>query len=199
MVKIIGICGGTASGKTTLAKKLVNDLNAQVSVIALDNYYKSFGGKQGELSDINFDHPNSLDLKLFLTHLHSLKNNKSIRVPVYDYATHSRSTKHLLLQPAQVIIVEGLFLYNIGIPQELFDLKIYIDTPSDIRFIRRLIRDRKERSRTVQSVIDQYLATVRPMHNIYVVPNRNLADVVFYGENYSCEDLADLIKTIKAI
>ena len=199
MAKIIGVCGGTASGKTTLTQKLVKALGNNVSVVALDNYYKNFGGILEELSKVNYDHPNSLDLTLFTDHITSLRENCPVEIPIYDYATHSRTKETFQINSTDVIIVEGLFLYNIGVPIELYDLKIFMDTPSDIRFVRRLIRDREERGRDVESIINQYLATVRPMHDIYVTPNKELADVVFHGENYSNEELNLLLTQIKKI
>lgn len=196
MTHIIGVCGGSASGKTTLAKKLSRELGDSVNVLALDNYYKNFGGILEELSKVNYDHPNSLDIAFFTDHIKELKKGKSINVPVYDYATHSRLQNTTKIKAEKYIIVEGLFLYNVGIPLDLFDMKIFIDTPSDIRFIRRLIRDQEERARSVESIVNQYLATVRPMHDDFVSPNKKLADIVFKGQNYSKSDLEKLARKV---
>jgi uridine kinase len=195
---IVGICGGSASGKTTLAKKLSKLFDCEVGILSLDNYYKNFSGMVEELSKVNYDHPDSLDITFFIEHIEALKEGRKIEVPVYDYENHGRKKETKSLQVNKLLIIEGLFLYNIGIPDELFDLKVFMDTPSDIRFIRRLVRDREERGRTVESIVNQYLATVRPMHDIYVAPNKKLADVVFKGAGYSHADLTKLADRIKS-
>lgn len=199
MAFIVGVCGGSASGKTTLARKLSKQLPNEVEVLSLDNYYKNFGGILEELSRVNYDHPDSLDISLFTEHIKCLKAGDDIDVPVYDYATHSRLKETKRISAGKIVIVEGLFLYNVGIPLDLFDLKLFINTPSDVRFIRRLIRDQEERERTVESIVNQYLATVRPMHDLYVAPNKDLSDLVFFGENYSLEDLKKLASKIMAL
>lgn len=196
MSLIIGICGGSASGKTTLSRKLSKELGSSVNILALDNYYKNFGGILEEMSKVNYDHPDSLDIPLFIEHIKALKKNKTIEVPSYDYATHSRLMESTKVKASKVTIIEGLFLYNIGIPSELFDYKIFMNTSSDIRFIRRLIRDQEERGRSVESIVNQYLATVRPMHDVYVSPNKTKADLVFNGEDYSAGDLKILATNI---
>ncbi len=197
--KIIGICGGTASGKTTLAEKIVKKLHDKANILSLDNYYRSFSGPLEELSKINYDHPRSLDIELFSSHIKALKEKKRINGPIYDFSVHSRSEKTIKFNSKDITIVEGLFLFNIGVPDEYFDLKIFMDTPADLRFIRRLIRDRNERGRSVESVINQYLDTVRRMHEKYVEPNKELADVVFEGAVYTNEDLDKLITRISEL
>ena len=196
MTKIIGICGGSASGKTTLANKLSKVLEPNASIVSLDNYYKNFKGILEELSSVNFDHPDSLDIELFVSHLKELKEGRSIQMPQYDYSIHSRKGETKRVDTTKYFIVEGLFLYNIGIPDHLFDYKIYINTPDDIRFIRRLIRDQEERARSVESIVNQYLTTVKPMHEAYVLPNKPLADHIFQGENYSTKEVEDLAEQI---
>lgn len=196
---IVGICGGTASGKTTLAKKIARSLKNEANILSLDNYYRSFSGTLEELSKINYDHPKSLDIELFSNHIKQLKAYENISCPIYDFANHGRSPEKIEMTPKPVTIVEGLFLFNIGVPDELFDLKVYMDTPADLRFIRRLIRDREERGRSVESVINQYLDTVRRMHEKYVAPNRNLADVIFHGALYTDVDLNELVQRITAL
>jgi uridine kinase len=196
---IVGICGGSASGKTTLAKKISKYFPDSVNVLSLDNYYRDLKGIVEELSKVNYDHPESLDVALFIEHVIALKKGKKVEIPQYDFSTHSRSDETIKLPGKSVTIIEGLFLYNIGIPVELFDLKVFMETPSDIRFIRRLLRDREERGRDVESIVNQYLATVRPMHDIYVAPNKKLADIVIYGDNYTTKDLESLVKSIESV
>ena len=196
---IVGICGGTASGKTTLAQKIAHSLNNDANILSLDNYYRSFSGTLEELSKINYDHPKSLDIELFSRHIKQLKECKTVGGPIYDFANHGRAQEKIKLEPRSVTIVEGLFLYNIGVPDELFDLKVFMDTPADLRFIRRLIRDREERGRSVESVINQYLDSVRRMHEKYVEPNREISDVIFHGALYTGEDLQNLVSQIKSL
>ena len=194
---IIGIAGGSASGKTTLAKK-VSELTedyGSVVVLKLDDYYKESHEKNiEERAKINFDHPDSYDSNLLIEHLNDLKMGKCINRPTYDFVNHNRSKEKVLIKPANVIIVEGIMIFAIPELLKMFDIKIFVETPSDIRFIRRLTRDTKERGRTIDSVINQYLATVRPMHLTFVEPSKRYADIIIPSE--SNNDIAiDFIKT----
>ena len=180
-VKIIAIAGGTASGKTTIANKLfdLSKLFGKVNMIKLDNYYLdrsmiSFEDRE----KINYDHPNSFDIELLVKHIKDLKENKSIRMPIYNFKTHTREEKTILVEPSRVIIIEGIMILAIMELQIYFDIKIFVETPDDLRFIRRLQRDIKERSRSIESVIEQYLAFVRPMHELFVEPSRMNADII---------------------
>jgi uridine kinase len=176
---IIGISGGTASCKTTLANSIVKYFNGEVALISLDYYYKDFEQPIDFLT-INFDSPESLDVDLFCHHLAEIKQGKHVLLPQYDFVSHARMKQKISFLVKPVIVVEGLFLFNLTPDSHsLFDLKIYTEVEDDIRFIRRLKRDIAERGRTVESVIEQYLSTVKPMHNKYVVPNKDLSDVVF--------------------
>jgi len=194
---IIGIAGGTASGKTTLAKKVyeASQNYGSVIMIRLDDYYKKIEGKTyEERTLVNYDHPDSYDSKLLIEHLNDLKNGKSINRPTYDFVNHNRSDETVLINPANVIIVEGIM--NFAIPEllKMFDIKIFVDTADDIRFIRRLKRDMRDRGRSAESVITQYLTTVRPMHLSFVEPSKRYADIIIPegGKN----DIAiDVIKT----
>ncbi len=178
---IIGIAGGTASGKTTLAKA-VYDATIEygtVEVIRLDDYYK----KQDNLTfeertKINYDHPSSYDSDLLVKHLKELKSGKAIEKPIYDFTIHNRSYETVVVEPANVIIVEGIMVFAIPELLKMFDIKIFVETDDDIRFIRRLKRDTRDRGRTIDSVVEQYLTTVRPMHLAFVEPSKKYADII---------------------
>ncbi len=178
---IIGISGGTASGKTTVALniKRESEMHGSVAVIRLDDYYK----KQDELPieerrKVNYDHPSAYDSSLLVKHLKDLKSGKEIKQPIYDFINHTRSKETVVIKPSNIIIVEGIMIFAIPRLLKMFDIKIFVDTPDDIRFIRRLSRDTNKRGRTVDSVINQYLATVRPMHEQFVEPSKIFADII---------------------
>lgn len=178
---LIGIAGGSASGKTTVSKKVYEESVKYGSVISIkmDDYYKDLSSLTvEERSQINFDHPNSFDIDLFISHLSDLKNGKPINKPTYDFTIHNRLEETELISPANVVIVEGILIFAIPEIRNLFDIKLFVDTPDDIRFIRRLKRDVKKRGREVESVINQYLETVRPMHHSFVEPSKQYADII---------------------
>jgi uridine kinase len=177
---IIGIAGGTASGKTTIANAIMESINhPHMVMIPHDAYYKDVGHLPlAERARINFDHPEALETDLMVRHLRDLIAGRSIEMPVYDFSTHTRLRKGLLKKPAQVIIIEGILILCEQALRDLMDVKIFVDTDSDLRFIRRLKRDTKERRRSLDSVIDQYLGTVRPMHVAFVEPSRKYADII---------------------
>lgn len=179
--KIIGIAGGTASGKTTVARRLKSLTESYGSVIAmrLDDYYKDL--KHLTLEErrrVNFDHPDAYDFDLFISDLKKLMNGETIKKPVYDFVNSIRSDKTEIVKPASIIIVEGIMIFTNEELLRLFDMKVYVDTPDDIRFIRRLRRDIEDRGRTIDSVINQYLTTVRPMHLTFVEPSKRKADII---------------------
>ena len=179
--KIIGIAGGTASGKTTVARRLKSLTESYGSVIAmrLDDYYKDL--KHLTLEErrrVNFDHPDAYDFDLFISDLKKLMNGETIKKPVYDFVNSIRSDKTEIVKPANIIIVEGIMIFTNEELLKLFDMKVYVDTPDDIRFIRRLRRDIEDRGRTIDSVINQYLTTVRPMHLTFVEPSKRKADII---------------------
>ena len=178
---IIGIAGGTASGKTTLAEKVcqASQEYGTVTVIRLDDYYKRLDELTfEERTKVNYDHPDSYDSDLLVKHLNDLRNGIPIEKPNYDFTIHNRSYETTLIKPANVIIVEGIMIFAIPELLNMFDIKIFVDTADDIRFIRRLKRDTKERGRTIDSVCDQYLTTVRPMHMAFVEPSKRCSDII---------------------
>lgn len=178
---IIGIAGGTSSGKTTIAKKIYEQSKkyGSVIIIRLDDYYKDLSNLAfEERLKVNYDHPDSYDVDLFVKHIIMLKQGNSINKPNYDFVNHNRSKETDVVNPANVIIIEGILLFAIPRIKNLFDIKIYVETPDDIRFIRRLKRDTAHRGRSVESVIHQYLSTVRPMHMMFVEPSKQYADLI---------------------
>lgn len=180
-VKVIGIAGGTASGKTTVARRLKDLTESYGSVIALrlDDYYKDSRHLSfEERRKINFDHPDAYDFDLFISDIKKLMNGESINKPIYDFVRSVRSEQTELVNPASIIIVEGIMAFTNEELLELFDMKVYVDTPDDIRFIRRLRRDIEDRGRTIDSVINQYLTMVRPMHLTFVEPSKRRADII---------------------
>ncbi len=177
---IIGIAGGTGSGKTTVANVIVERVGADhIAYLPHDAYYKDLANLPvAQRSIINFDHPNSLDTDLLIQHVRQLKNLEPVDLPIYDFKTHSRTAMTRRLEPQLVILVEGILIFAEPELRELFDVKLFVDTDADIRFIRRLQRDISERGRTTESVINQYLTTVRPMHLEFVEPSKRYADVI---------------------
>ena len=177
---IIGVAGGTASGKTTIASAIMESLNhPQMLIIQHDAYYKDVSHlPMAERAKINFDHPDALETELMVRHLRELIAGRPIEMPAYDFTTHTRLKKGVIIKPAKVIIIEGLLIFCEQALRELMDVKIFVDTASDLRLIRRLKRDIMERRRSLGSVIDQYLGTVRPMHIAFVEPSRKYADII---------------------
>ncbi len=177
---VIGIAGGTGSGKTTVAQVILDRVGTnRISVLPHDAYYKDLTGlSHAQRAQVNFDHPDSLDTELLIEHVKQLKEGRSIQLPVYDFKTHTRTAHSIPVEPQRVILVEGILIFVEKRLRELFDVKIFVDTDADIRFIRRLERDINERGRTSISVIQQYLTTVRPMHLEFVEPSKRYADVI---------------------
>jgi uridine kinase len=198
---LVGIAGGSGAGKTTLVNAISEKLKALASIEATivnhDSYYKEYSHlSKTEKDKLNFDHPNSLDNHLFVEHLALLKQGQSVLAPVYDFATHSRLTDTIIIKPSSVILVDGILLLVEPKIREILDIKIFLDTPADIRILRRLHRDINERGRTVESVINQYLTTVRPMHEQFVEPSKQYADLILFGENWSESQLETVINLI---
>ncbi|MDT4955316.1 MAG: uridine kinase [Acidobacteriota bacterium] len=177
---IIGICGGTGSGKTTVANSILESVNAsEVAFIQQDSYYRNLKDLPLDYRNaVNFDHPDALDNDLLVHHIRKLKAGGSVELPIYDFKTHTRLNETVLIEPKPIVIVEGILIYVDARLLEQMDIKVFVDTPDDIRFIRRLKRDIAERGRTVDSVIEQYIATVRPMHMQFVEPSKRYADVI---------------------
>ena len=177
---IIGICGGTGSGKTTVANRILESVStAEVVFLQQDSYYRDLDQLPLDFRQVaNFDHPDAIDNDLLVEHLRELKAGRAVEVPLYDFKTHSRRAETLHIEPQPIIIIEGILIFAEQRLLEEMDIKVYVDTPDDIRFIRRLGRDVAERGRTVESVIEQYLNTVRPMHTQFVEPSKRCADVI---------------------
>lgn len=177
---VIGVAGGSGSGKTTVAEMVLKRVGKQrIAFLQHDSYYRELTGlPQAQRALVNFDHPNSLESEMLRDHILQLKNWQSVEVPVYDFTTHSRTTETIHVEPKRVILVEGILIYADPHLRELFDVKIFVDTDSDIRFIRRLDRDITERGRTTENVVKQYMSTVRPMHLEFVEPSKRYADVI---------------------
>ena len=176
---VIGIAGGTGSGKTTLTEKLRERFADHVSVLYHDNYYKKHEGMTyAERSKLNYDHPDAFDTDLIVRDLKALREGRAIQCPVYDYTIHNRSDKTLEVRPTRVIIVEGILIFADPSLRELMDIKIFVDTDADVRILRRLLRDVKERERTLDSVVTQYLTTVNRMHEAFVEPSKKYADII---------------------
>lgn len=180
---VIGICGGTGSGKTTLARRLAGDLGDRALLLSMDSYYRAHYDMDFEARKlINYDHPDSIDMELLSAHLARLRAGEAVDCPVYDFTIHQRTDRTERLESRSVIIIEGILLFADPRLVSLLDYKVFVDCSADLRFIRRLVRDFKERGRSTESVVNQYLRTVRPMHELYVEPCRQLADVVYSGE-----------------
>lgn len=177
---IIGIAGGTGSGKTTLTERLRDHFGQnEVSVINHDSYYKRHDElPYAERCKLNYDHPDSFDTELMVQHLQALRRGKAVEVPVYNYAIHNRSDQTITVRPAPVIIVEGILIFASPELCELMDLKVFVDTDADVRILRRIVRDVKARGRTLDSVVTQYLTTVKPMHEQFVEPSKRKADLI---------------------
>ena len=177
---IIGICGGTGSGKTTVSQRILENISRErVAYLQHDSYYRNLGEMPLELRhQINFDHPDALDNELFLDHVRSLRAGEPIAMPVYDFARHERREETVRIDPSPILLLEGILIFVDAALRELMDLRIFVDTADDLRFIRRLQRDVTERGRSVDLVIRQYLATVRPMHEQFVEPSKRFADVI---------------------
>jgi uridine kinase len=177
---IIGICGGTGSGKTTVANRILESVSKEeVGFLQQDSYYRNLDELPLDYRQIvNFDHPDAIDNDLLVEHLRALKRGEAVELPVYDFKNNARAAETLHLEPPAIIIIEGILIFADERLRAEMDLKVFVDTPDDIRFIRRLRRDIAERGRTVESVCEQYEATVRPMHMQFVEPSKRHADVI---------------------
>ncbi|WP_270380887.1 uridine kinase [Mitsuokella multacida] len=191
---IIGIAGGTGSGKSTFTNRLKDYFGDRVTVIYHDDYYKAHDEIPFEERQyINYDHPDSLETDLLVAHLEALREGRSIECPVYDFTRHTRSHRTKIIEPSQVIIVEGILIFQDERLRNLFDIKIFVEADADERILRRVLRDMNERGRDLENIINQYLTTVKPMHYLYVEPTKTLADIVI---NSGLNDVAfDIMKT----
>jgi uridine kinase len=190
---VIGIAGGSGSGKTTVAQTILQRVGTdRIAFLQHDSYYKDLRGlPPAQRNEFNFDHPNSLETDLLIKHIGALRNGKPVDVPIYDFSTDSRTAQSFTVQPRNVILVEGILIFTEAALRKLFDIKIFVDTDADLRFIRRLERDIHERGRTTDSVVKQYLHTVRPMHLEFVEPSKRYADIIIPegGHNEAALDM----------
>ena len=198
---VIGIAGGSGSGKTTVAQEILNRVGAaRISFLQHDAYYKDLSGlPPTQKVAVNFDHPNSLETELLIQHIQRLKSGKQVEVPVYNFATHSRTDESFSVLPRDVIVVEGILIFAEPLLRQSFDLKIFVDTDDDIRFIRRLKRDISERGRTTDNVVQQYLSTVRPMHLKFVEPSKRYADVIIPEGGHNTAALDMVVARIESL
>ena len=178
-VMVIGIAGGTGSGKTTLTRRLVEQFSKDVSVLNHDNYYKAHDDMPfEERCKLNYDHPDSFDTDLLVEDLKRLRRGEGVDCPTYDYTVHNRAAATVHVEPAKVVIVEGILIFENQALREQMDIKIFVDTDADVRILRRVMRDVKERGRSLDSVVGQYLTTVKPMHEAFVEPSKKHADLI---------------------
>ena len=178
-ILVIGIAGGTGSGKTTLMSNLIREFSGDVTILSHDNYYKRHDEMTYEQRCLlNYDEPAALETDLMAVHLEQLRNGQAVDCPVYDFTQHNRSDKTIHLVPRKVIIVEGILIFENKELRDLMDIRIFVDTDSDVRLCRRILRDVRERGRTLESVVSQYLDTVKPMHEMYVEPSKKYANII---------------------
>ncbi len=198
---VIGIAGGSGSGKTTVAQEILQRVGRdRIAFLQHDSYYKDLSGlPPAQHAEINFDHPDSLETELLTQHIASLRDGQPVEVPIYDFATDSRTSRTFTIQPHRVIIVEGILIFTEATLRNMFDVKIFVDTDSDLRFIRRLERDISERGRSTESVIKQYLLTVRPMHLEFVEPSKRYADVIIPQVGFNRAALDMVVARIEAL
>jgi len=198
-IMVIGIAGGTGSGKTTLVNQLCKRFGDHVSVIYHDNYYKPYSELSlEERAKLNYDHPDAFDTDLMIEHLRMLREGKAVQCPTYDYTLFTRSDKTITIEPARVIIIEGILVFSSPELRNLMDIKIFVDTDADVRILRRLLRDVEERARSIQSVVNQYLTTVKPMHEQFVEPSKRFADIIVLDGGYNLVALDMIMQRIEA-
>lgn len=178
-ILVIGIAGGTASGKTTLMRNLIQDFGQEVTIVSHDNYYKRHDDMPYEdRCKLNYDEPSAFDTSLMVYHLDELRHGNSVECPVYDFSVHNRSSETLTLVPHKVIIVEGILIFENKELRDLMDIRIFVDADADVRLCRRIKRDVNKRGRSLESVLSQYQQTVKPMHEMYVEPSKKFAHIV---------------------
>lgn len=197
---VIGIAGGSGSGKTTVAQQILQRIGEErIAFLQHDAYYKDLSHlPPEERARVNFDHPDALETELLIRHIQLLREGQAVQVPVYDFTTHTRLSQTITVEPRPLILVEGILVFVEKALREQFDLKIFVDTDADIRFIRRLQRDIRERGRSMDSVIQQYLTTVRPMHLEFVEPSKRYADVIIPEGGYNMPALEMVVAHLEA-
>ncbi len=200
-VVTVGVAGGTGSGKTTLVEALIKRIGAErIALLPHDAYYRDLSHLTlEERARVNFDHPDALETELLVAHLRQLRAGEPIAMPQYNFVTHTRRRQRVMVQPRPVILVEGILIFVDPALRELFDIKLYVDTDADVRFIRRLQRDVKERGRTMESVIEQYLSTVRSMHLEFVEPSKRYAGLIIPEGGFNLVALDMVVAHIEAM
>jgi uridine kinase len=198
---VIGIAGGSGSGKTTVAQTILQRVGPhRIAFLQHDSYYKNLAGlPPNQRAEVNFDHPDSLESDLLEEHIRQLRMGNAVQVPIYDFSTHNRTDRTFTVEPRAVILVEGILIFSEKVLREVFDVKIFVDTDSDLRFIRRLQRDITERGRTTESVIKQYLNTVRPMHMEFVEPSKRYADIIIPEGGFNEAAMDMVVARIEAL
>jgi uridine kinase len=198
---VIGVAGGSGSGKTTVVRRILEALgDSRVPVLEHDRYYRDRNDlRLEERAALNYDHPDSLETDLMVRHVHELRAGRSVQVPVYDFARHARKDETETIAAGRALIVEGILIYTDPGLRKLMDVKVFVDTDDDTRFIRRLQRDVAERGRTVQSVIDQYLGTVKPMHLDFVEPSKRYADIIIPQGGHNAVAIDMLLRLIRGL
>ena len=195
---IIGIAGGTGSGKTTITRRIMQKFGSDVRVIYHDNYYKAHHNLSYEQrTRLNYDHPDAFDTQLLVRDLKKLKQGEAVRCPVYDYTIHDRSQKTILIKPAKVIVIEGILIFQSKELCDLMDIKIFVDTDADVRILRRIVRDVRDRGRSIDSIVNQYLTTVKPMHEQFVEPSKRKADIIIPEGGHNQVALEMVLQRVK--
>ena len=196
---IIGIAGGTGSGKTTLTLRLKERFGDDVSILYHDNYYKSHSDMPYEArTKLNYDHPDAFDTPRMIADLEALRRGEAIQSPTYDYTIHDRAWETVEVRPTKVVVVEGILIFENRTLRDLMDIKIFVDTDADVRILRRITRDVKERGRSLDSVVTQYLTTVKPMHEQFVEPSKRFADIVVLEGGHNVVALDMIIQRVKS-
>lgn len=197
---VIGIAGGTGCGKSTMINKIKEEFSERITIISHDFYYKQHNDISFEDRKLlNYDHPDAFDTDLMIEHIRKLSNGEAVERPVYDFTIHNRVDETVTVNPSKVIIVEGILIFECKELRDLFDIKVFIDTDADVRIIRRIVRDVKERGRTLESVVNQYLTTVKPMHEQFVEPSKKFADIIVPEGGYNVVALEMLVERIQAL
>ena len=198
-VLVIGIAGGTGSGKTTITRKIIENFGPDVSVINHDNYYKAHHNMPyEERAKLNYDQPDAFDTDQLIEAVRALKKGRSVICPVYDYSIHDRSEKTVTVKPARVVIVEGILIFENRELCSLLDIKVFVDADADVRILRRIVRDVRDRGRSLESVVNQYLSTVKPMHEKYVEPSKRNADIIVPEGGHNKVALELLMQRVQA-
>ncbi|WP_315079343.1 uridine kinase [uncultured Clostridium sp.] len=198
-IMVIGIAGGTGSGKTTLSLNIKEEFGDDVVILSHDYYYRSNDNiSLEERKKLNYDHPNSFETDLLIEHLKMLRNGETINHPVYSFVEHTRTNETVMIKPSKVIIVEGILIFENQELCDLMDIKVFVDTDADVRIIRRLLRDVQERGRDLDSVINQYLTTVKPMHEEFVDPSKKRADIIIPEGGCNTVALSMLLERIRS-